>query len=47
LSADISEDVYIPGRRMYGSRHPDELKTDPDFRDKLRAFPFADRSRGR
>jgi len=32
---------------MFASRHPDELRTDPDFEDRARAFPFADRGRGR
>ncbi len=32
---------------MFGSRHPDELRTAPGFADGQRAFPFADRHRGR
>lgn len=32
---------------MFGSRHPDELRTALDFADGQRAFPFADRHRGR
>jgi hypothetical protein len=44
---EITSDVYVPGRRMFGSRHPDELRTTPDFADGQRAFPFADRHRGR
>jgi hypothetical protein len=32
---------------MFGSRHPDELRTADDFDDRQRAFPFADRRRGR
>ena len=40
-------DVHVPTRRMFASRHPDGLKTNADRVDKARAFPFADRSRGR
>ena len=44
---ELSSDVYVPGRRMFGSRHPDELRTQPGHRDGQRAFPFLDRRRGR
>ncbi len=47
LARDLSSDVYVPGRRMFASRRPDELRTDPGYRDRDRAFPFADRQRGR
>ena len=47
FSREITSDVYVPGRRMFGSRHPDELRTSPDSKNKQRAFPFADRHRGR
>ncbi len=40
-------DVYVPTRRMFASRHPDGLRTSPETRDTARAFPFADRYRGR
>lgn len=36
-------DLYVPGRRMFEARHPDYLRTPPDFCQKGRAFPFADR----
>jgi hypothetical protein len=32
---------------MFGSRHPDELRTQAGYRDGQRAFPFLDRRRGR
>lgn len=47
LAREADADRFVPTRRMFGSRHPDELKTAPDYRDKQRAFPFADRKRGR
>ena len=47
LARELPSDVYIPGRRMFASRHPDELRRDDDFKDRERAFPFADRTRGR
>lgn len=47
LKRELSSDVYIPGRRMFASRHPDELKTKAGYRDKDRAFPFADKRRGK
>ncbi len=47
LARELPSDVYIPGRRMFASRHPDELQTEPDYEDKDRAFPFSDRQRGR
>ena len=40
-------DVHVPTRRMFASRHPDGLKTQPDRVDKPRAFPFSDSGRGR
>ena len=47
LARELPTDVYIPGRRMFASRHPDELRRGDDFEDRERAFPFADRKRGR
>ncbi|MEE9282313.1 MAG: hypothetical protein V3V67_19290 [Myxococcota bacterium] len=40
-------DAYVPTRRMFAARHPDGLKTREDAEDRQRAFPFADRRRGR
>ena len=40
-------DVYVPTRRMFAARHPDGLRTLPETQDTNRAFPFADRHRGR
>ncbi len=40
-------DVYVPTRRMFASRHPDGLRTSAETKDTHRAFPFADRRRGR
>jgi len=44
---DTGSDQYIPTRRMFASRHPDELQTDEEFKGEGRAFPFSDRVRGR
>jgi len=43
----IGSDRYVPTRRMFGSRRPDELRGDGGPRSRQRAFPFADRRRGR
>jgi hypothetical protein len=40
-------DVYVPTRRMFASREADGLKRPSHHRDEQRAFPFADRRRGR
>lgn len=47
FARELPDDVYVPGRRMFASRRPDELKTRPGYRDRNRAFPFSDRQRGR
>lgn len=47
LTRELSSDVYIPARRMFAARHPDELRTRPEFEDRPRAFPFPDKHRGR
>ncbi|MCP4002967.1 MAG: hypothetical protein GY725_02100 [bacterium] len=47
LERDEPTDVFVPTRRMFASRHPDGLKTTADRVDKMRAFPFSDRDRGR
>jgi hypothetical protein len=39
--------VYVPTRRMFAARHPDGLKVEPDAGDRARAFPFADKPRGK
>ncbi len=44
---DLHDDLYVPTRRMFAARHPDGLKTPPDFENRARAFPFADKQRGR
>jgi hypothetical protein len=46
-AGEAPADTYVPTRRMFASRHPDGLKTRPDRSDRMRAFPFADRNRGR
>ncbi len=47
LKREISSDAYVPARRMFAARHPDELRTEPGYRDRARAFPFANSKRGR
>jgi len=44
---DQLDDHYVPTRRMFAARHPDGLRTPPDFEKRARAFPFADKQRGR
>ena len=39
-------DTFVPTRRMFASRHPDELRRSSEHRDAARAFPFSDRRRG-
>lgn len=43
----VDADAYVPARRMFASRHPDELRTPPNYEDRNRAFPFASTRRGR
>ena len=40
-------DVFVPTRRMFASRPADGLKAVGQSRALRRAFPFADKSRGR
>jgi hypothetical protein len=47
LAHETSSDRYVPTRRMFAARPPDELRRPPDYRNPQRAFPFADRQRGR
>jgi len=47
LARERDTDSFVPTRRMFASRHPDELRTPPGFEDRPRAFPFAERRRGR
>lgn len=47
LARPTSSDVYVPTRRMFASRAPDELRGAADARSGMRAFPFADARRGR
>jgi hypothetical protein len=44
---ESNSDAYVPGRRMFASRFPDELQGGPEFKHERRAYPFADRLRGR
>ena len=44
---ELTGDVYVPTRRMFSARHPDGLKTATDRFDRDRAFPFADKPRGK
>ena len=46
-AAELAGDVYVPTRRMFAARHPDGLKVEPDAGDRARAFPFADKPRGK
>jgi hypothetical protein len=47
LARDAGSDHYVPTRRMFGARPPDELRRPAGYRNPARAFPFADRQRGR
>jgi hypothetical protein len=47
LAREGASDGYVPTRRMFASRHPDELRTPAGFKDSQRAYPFANRRRGR
>lgn len=40
-------DPYVPARRLFAARHPDELRTPEGWRDARRAFPFFDARRAR
>ncbi len=40
-------DAYVPARRLFAARPPDELRRPPAWRDGRRAFPFFDARRGR
>ena len=44
---ELTGDVFVPTRRMFAARHPDGLKVLADNVDHRRAFPFADKPRGR
>jgi len=37
--------TFVPTRRMFASRAPDELRGAQDGREQRRAFPFAERRR--
>ena len=47
LARALPSDAYVPTRRMFASRAPDELRGAQDARSGRRAFPFADARRGR
>jgi hypothetical protein len=46
-SSEASTDRFVPTRRMFAARAPDELRRPQGYRSARRAFPFADRQRGR
>ena len=46
-AAEPAGDVFVPTRRMFASRAPDGLKGAGAAGNRLRAFPFADKPRGR
>jgi hypothetical protein len=46
-ASETTGDVFVPTRRMFAARHPDGLKVEPGSVDRARAFPFADKPRGR
>jgi len=39
--------VFVPTRRMFAARAADGLKRENDDDNRDRAFPFADKARGR
>ena len=43
----LTGDVFVPTRRMFAARHPDGLKVPAESTDRARAFPFADKPRGK
>ena len=47
LARPSASDAYVPTRRMFASRAPDELRGAQDAGSGRRAFPFADARRGR
>jgi len=47
LLRSLGSDRFVPTRRMFASRRPDELAGGGELRNRQRAFPFADRRRGR
>jgi len=46
-TAEPVGDVFVPTRRMFAARAPDGLNTGDGETDRQRAFPFADKARGR
>lgn len=44
---ELIGDVFVPIRRMFSARHPDGLNVQADNVDHQRAFPFADKPRGK
>lgn len=47
FDAEPVGDVFVPTRRMFGSRMPDGLKAVDGDGERQRAFPFSDKARGR
>lgn len=47
LATERVGDVFVPTRRMFGARAPDGVKAVGGKRTRQRAFPFADKPRGR
>jgi hypothetical protein len=46
-TAEPVGDVFVPTRRMFAARASDDLKRESHDADRGRAFPFADKARGR
>ncbi len=47
FNAEPVGDVFVPTRRMFAARAADGLKRENDDDNRDRAFPFADKARGR
>lgn len=47
FTAEPVGDVFVPTRRMFSARAPDGLNSRDGETDRQRAFPFADKPRGR
>jgi hypothetical protein len=47
FAAEPVGDVFVPTRRMFAARTPDGLNPGDGANERQRAFPFADKPRGR
>lgn len=47
FTAEPVGDVFVPTRRMFAARAPDGLNPGDGENELARAFPFADKPRGR